>query len=44
MGLTDHAKVITSVAKDSILTYNDVELDESGFAYGLRKSMEQEMG
>lgn len=43
MGLTDHAKIITSVAKDSILTYNDVELDESGFAYGLRKSMEREM-
>ncbi len=43
MGLTDHAKVLAPVAKDAILTYTDVELDESGFAYGLRKTMEEDM-
>ena len=40
MGLTDHAKVVSAVRKDSIVTYNDVTLDESGAAYRLRKSME----
>jgi len=42
MGLTDHARILAPVAKDAILTYKDVEIDESGFAYGLRKGMEQE--
>lgn len=40
MGLTDRAKVVSPVSKDSILTYNDVTLDESAAAYKLRKSME----
>lgn len=42
MGLTDHAKVTAHVSKDTVLTYDDVELDESSFAYRLRRSMEQE--
>ena len=44
MGLTDHAKIVCPVAKDKILTYKDVKLDESRLAYRIRKSMEQEMG
>ncbi|RJQ48655.1 MAG: flagellar biosynthesis protein FlgA [Desulfobacteraceae bacterium] len=43
MGLTDRAKVTAPVSKGSVLTYKDVELDESAFAFRLRKSMEREM-
>ncbi len=40
MGLTAKARMIRPVAKDSILTYDDVALNEDLFSYRLRKSME----
>ncbi len=42
LGLSSKAKVIRSVAKDSILTYDDVEVDDRLFSYRLRKIMEAE--
>jgi len=42
MGLSREAKVVRSVAKDSILTYDDVELDDRQFSYKIRKMMEEE--
>lgn len=44
MGLSGKARVVRPVAKDAILTYEDVELDEDQFAYKLRKEMERESG
>ena len=40
MGLSNKAKVVRAVDKDTILTYDDVQLDESLFAYKLRKTIE----
>ncbi len=40
-GLTENIKVVRPVAKDRIITYGDVELDENMFAYKLRKEVEQ---
>lgn len=42
MGLSNNAKVIRAVAKDSIITYDDVVLDENSFLYQLRKKIEKE--
>ena len=42
MGLSREAKVVRSVAKDSILTYDDVELDDRQFSYKIRKMIEEE--
>lgn len=42
MGLTGNARLIRPVAKDAILTYADVELDESLLSFSLRKVMEKE--
>ena len=42
MGLSREAKVVRSVAKDSILTYDDIELDDRQFSYKIRKMMEEE--
>jgi predicted homoserine dehydrogenase-like protein len=42
MGLSREAKVVRSVAKDSILTYDDVELDDKLFSYKVRKMVEEE--
>ena len=42
MGLTENARVVTPVAKDSVLTYEDVALKEDGAAFKLRRSMEEE--
>jgi predicted homoserine dehydrogenase-like protein len=39
-GLSERGKVIRPVAKDTILTYDDVELDKSSFSYKLRKDIE----
>ena len=41
MGLTGKAKVIRPVAKDSLLTYDDVEIDNGLFSYKLRKTLEK---
>lgn len=42
LGLTDKAKVVAAVKKDSILAYNDVTLNENSAAYKLRKTMEKD--
>jgi len=41
IGLASEAKVVRPVAKDSILTYDDVEIDRNLFSYKIRKSMEE---
>jgi predicted homoserine dehydrogenase-like protein len=43
MGLTNKAKVLRPVARDSILTYKDVALDETLFSYKIRKRIEEEL-
>jgi len=43
MGLTNKARVVRSLKKDDILTYDDVEIDRTTFAYDLRKSMEEDL-
>jgi predicted homoserine dehydrogenase-like protein len=40
-GLTDKTKVIRPVKKDTIITYDDVEIDEPLFSYKLRKAIEK---
>ncbi len=40
MGLSHGAKLLRPVKKDSILTYQDVELDRSQLSYKLRKELE----
>lgn len=40
LGLTGGARMVRSVSKGSILTYEDVELDQSLFSYQLRRKME----
>jgi len=42
LGLSGNAKVVRQVSRGSILTYQDVELDESLFSYQVRKEMERE--
>jgi predicted homoserine dehydrogenase-like protein len=42
MGLSNKVKVVRPVAKDAIVTYGDVELDDSLFSYRLRKKVEKE--
>jgi predicted homoserine dehydrogenase-like protein len=42
MGLASHVKLVRPVAKDALVTYADVALDESLFAYPLRRAMEAE--
>ena len=39
MGFTGKVRVVRQVAKDSPVTYEDVELDENLFSFKLRKSM-----
>jgi len=39
-GFSENVKVIRPVAKDKILTYDDVSIDESLFSYKLRKQIE----
>jgi len=42
VGLSRGAKVIRPVGKDSILTYDDIELDDRQFSYKIRKMLEEE--
>ncbi len=42
MGLTGKAQVVRPVARDAFLTYEDVKLDETQFAYELRREMERD--
>ncbi len=44
MGLTGRAKVLRPVSRDQVLRHTDVELDESSFAYQLRREMEAAIG
>jgi predicted homoserine dehydrogenase-like protein len=39
-GFSEKVKVIRPVAKDTILTYADVEIDETLFSFKLRKGIE----
>ena len=41
MGLTGNARMTRSVAKDTLITYEDVVLDESLLSFKLRKLMEK---
>ncbi|MFC1916113.1 NAD(P)H-dependent oxidoreductase [Chloroflexota bacterium] len=41
MGLSNKTQVIRQVAKDSIITYDDVAMDESRFCYQIRKKIEK---
>jgi predicted homoserine dehydrogenase-like protein len=40
MGLSRGAKMIEPVAKDSLVTYSDVEMDENTLAFRVRKTLE----
>ena len=42
IGLSRGAKIVRPVAKDSILTYDDIELDERQFSCQVRKMLEEE--
>ncbi len=41
MGLAANARMVRTVARDTMLTYDDVALDETTMAYRIRKSMER---
>ena len=41
LGLSRGGRIIKSVAKDSFVTYTDVELDESTLAFKVRKTLEE---
>jgi predicted homoserine dehydrogenase-like protein len=40
-GLSENVKVIKPVSRDTMLTYDDVEIDENLFSYRIRKEVEQ---
>jgi predicted homoserine dehydrogenase-like protein len=42
MGLSNKAKLLHPIARDSIITYNDVELDEELFSHKMRRRIEAE--
>jgi predicted homoserine dehydrogenase-like protein len=42
MGLASHVKLVRPVAKDAVVSYEDIEMDESLFSYQLRRAMETE--
>ena len=42
MGLSSGAKITKAVAKDSIVTYDDVALDQNKLSYKLRKQVEDQ--
>jgi len=44
MGLASHVKLLRPVAKNTLVTYKDVEIDDSLFSFKLRKAMEKEAG
>jgi len=43
MGLAGHAKLVRPVAKDAVVTYEDIEKDDGLFSYRLRRAMEEEV-
>jgi predicted homoserine dehydrogenase-like protein len=42
MGLASHVKLVRPVAKDAVVTYEDIAVDDSLFSYKLRRDMEEE--
>jgi predicted homoserine dehydrogenase-like protein len=42
MGLASHVKLVRPVAKNALVAYKDVEIDDSLFSYKLRQTLEQE--
>jgi predicted homoserine dehydrogenase-like protein len=44
IGLASHARLVRPVARDAVVTYRDVALDESLFSFRLRKAMEEAAG
>jgi len=42
LGLSSDAKVIKPIAKDTYVTYDDIELDETSLAFKIRKTLEEE--
>jgi predicted homoserine dehydrogenase-like protein len=42
MGLASHVSLVRPVAKDAIVSYQDVAMDDSLFSYRLRRDMENE--
>ncbi len=42
MGLSNKMKVKKHVTKDTIVTYDDVIMDENSFIYPIRKKIEEE--
>jgi predicted homoserine dehydrogenase-like protein len=42
LGLNRGGRIIKPVGKDSIVTYDDVVLDETTLAYKVRKTLEEE--
>jgi predicted homoserine dehydrogenase-like protein len=42
MGLSRGGKIINPVAKDALVTFDDVELDETPLSFRLRKTLEEE--
>ncbi len=42
LGLSSDAKLIKPIAKDTYVTYDDVELDETSLAFKIRKTLEEE--
>ena len=42
IGLSSHTRMTNHVAKDSVLTYDDVTVDKSRFSYRIRQKIEEE--
>jgi predicted homoserine dehydrogenase-like protein len=42
MGLASHVRLVRPVSKNAVVTYKDIEPDDSLFAYKLRQAMENE--
>jgi predicted homoserine dehydrogenase-like protein len=44
IGLSHGRKMVKPVTQDSILTYEDIELDETTLSFKIRKALEEELG
>ena len=42
MGLASHVTLVRPVAKGAVVTYEDIEVDDSLFSYRQRRAMEEE--
>ena len=43
LGLSRGAKVMSALAKDSFITYDDVKLDETSLPFKIRRTLEEEL-